>query len=100
MKKMNYTIIAAAAGLLIGSAGQVDAQSQAVGDDGIAASPKLRQMLNERQARTAAPVLPAEVTTYQGGTSEDLAASPKVQHMRSEEKAVGAPPSSTANVAR
>src|SRR6266567_5724321 len=99
MKKINYPLIAAVAGLLIASAGQANAQYQAVGDDGIAASPKVRQMLNERKARTAVSAFPTQVTTYQGGTSDKVAASPKVQQMRKEQQAIAAAPRSTPNVA-
>src|SRR5207244_9205194 len=55
MKSSNRLLIAAAALALFASASQIKAQSQAVGDDGIAASPKVRQMLNEWKARAAAP---------------------------------------------
>jgi len=98
MKNTNRFLIGAAALALLASAGQANAQYQAVGDDGIAASPKLRQMLNEQKARTAMPAVEPQVNTYQGGTSDNVAASPKVQEMRKEQKAVAAAPRAIPNI--
>jgi len=58
MKTTNKTLIAALAGIALFAA-PVQAQYKAVGDDGIAASPKVRAQLNERKARlnTATPAL-------------------------------------------
>ena len=81
MKNSNRLLIAAAALALFASAGQIKAQSQAVGDDGIAASPKVRQMLNKRKASAVAP---QEVTINQSVPQATIAASPKVQQMRNE----------------
>lgn len=81
MKNSNRLLIAAAALALFASAGQIKAQSQAVGDDGIAASPKVRQMLNERKARAA---VPEQVTIDLIVPQATIAASPKVQQMRNE----------------
>ena len=99
MKTTNHFLVAGAALGLLASAGQANAQYQAVGDDGIAASPKVRQMLNERRARTSSIAVAPQVATYQGGTSDNVAASPKVEQMRREQKAVVAAPRSTLNVA-
>ena len=85
MKNTNRFLIVAAAAILLASAGQSRAQYQAVGDDGIAASPKVRQMLEERKDRSACCVTPAEVTTYQATPQDNVVASPKVQQMRREE---------------
>jgi hypothetical protein len=69
------------AGLICATAAQTWAQSQVSGDDGITASPKVRQMLNERKAQiaasTAAPAAPAVSTTIPRNT--EMAASPKVR---------------------
>src|SRR5258708_36595634 len=81
MKNANRLLIAATALALFASAGQIKAQSQAVGDDGIAASPKVRQMLNERKARAAAP---QQVRINQVAPQTAVAASPKVQQMLNE----------------
>ena len=81
MKNSNRLLIAAAALALFASAGQSQAQYRAVGDDGIAASPKVRQMLNERKARAAAT---QQVTINQIVPQTTIAASPKVQQMLKE----------------
>jgi len=81
MKNSNRLLVAAVALALFVSAGQIKAQSQAVSDDGIAASPKVRQMLNERKASGATP---QQVTINQIVPQTKIAASPKVQQMRNE----------------
>ena len=92
MKNTHRFLISAVAAVLLASAGQIRAQSQAVGDDGIAASPKVRQMLNERKARTTATVATPQATT-QAIPQDNVAASPKVQQMRKERSALAATPS-------
>ncbi len=79
MKNSNRLLVAAVALALFVSAGQIKAQ--AVSDDGIAASPKVRQMLNERKASGATP---QQVTINQIVPQTKIAASPKVQQMRNE----------------
>src|SRR5256885_1240913 len=64
-------------------AGQSQAQYEAVGDDGIAASPKFRQMLNERKAMQSA-VGAAEITEFQPVGDAEIAASPKFREMLNE----------------
>jgi hypothetical protein len=55
MKTTNKTLIAALAGIVLFSfASPVQAQYNAVGDDGICASPKVRQMLTENKSRAIA----------------------------------------------
>lgn len=93
MKNTHRFLISAVAAVLLASAGQIRAQSQAVGDDGIAASPKVRQMLNERKARTTATVATPQATTHQAIPQDNVAASPKVQQMRKERSALAATPS-------
>ena len=73
MKNSNRLLVAAVALALFVSAGQIKAQSQAVSDDGIAASPKVRQMLNERKASGATP---QQVTINQIVPQTKIAASP------------------------
>lgn len=82
MKHSNRLLIAAAALALFVSAGQSQAQYRAVGDDGIAASPKVRQMLNEQKARAAAT---QQVTINRIVPQTTIAASPKVQQMLKEQ---------------
>jgi len=86
MKNTHRFLIAAAALALFASAGQVRAGgTDSCCDDGITASPKVRAMLDERNARCC----PAQtqVTTYQTTRQTDVAASPRVQQMRSERTA-------------
>src|SRR5437867_3773852 len=77
MKNTKSLLIAAAAIALFASAGQ--SRAQAVGDDGIAASPKLRQMLNEK--KTACCMPRAQVTTATTAPAPAVTASPRVQQM-------------------
>lgn len=53
--KIALAVVALAA---LAFAGTASAQYKPVGDDGIAASPRVRQMLNERKASTAPSVAP------------------------------------------
>src|SRR5438105_9297108 len=82
MKKLSYPLIAAVASLLIASASQVQAGgSSSCCDDGIAASPKVRAILDERcKSHCTAPAQMAVTTTRH----TDIAASPRVQQMRHE----------------
>ena len=57
------------------------AKTQAANSDGIAASPKVRQMLNERNASFSVVATPATPTR---GDSGYLAASPKLSQMLAE----------------
>src|SRR5437016_8920133 len=84
MKQKTLMVILAAGGLLLGSTSQSKAQYEPVGDDGIAASPKLRQQLNERQA---APMFQGggEVMVYESAGQGAIAASPKLSQTLAEE---------------
>jgi len=83
MKNTPRFLIAGAVLALFASAGQARAGGTAsCCDDGIAASPKVRAMLDERKARCCAAQTQA---TYRTTTPQtDIAGSPKVQQMRSE----------------
>jgi len=81
MKNSKRFLIAAAALALFASAGQVRAGgTDACCDDKIAASPKVRVMLNEQCNSRCTPPAQTAVTTTTRQT--DFAASPKVQQMR------------------
>ena len=84
MKNTHRFLVATAALVLFAFAGQAKAGGTAsCCDDGIAASPKVRAMLDERKARCC--TAQTQVTTYGTTTRQtDIAASPKVQQMRSE----------------
>lgn len=82
MKNTHGFLIVAAALALLASAGQAKAGgTDACCNDGIAASPKVRAMLDERCKSRCAP---AQVTVTTTTHRTDIAASPKVQQMRSE----------------
>ena len=92
MKNSNYLLVATATLVLLASAGQVTAGTGSCCgsccDDGIAASPKVRTMLDERcKSKCAAP---AVVTATTITRQTDVAASPKVQQMRAERTAAPA----------
>ena len=87
MKNTRYFLIVAAALAVFASAGQAKAGgssccSGSCCDDGIAASPKVRAMLDERCKSKCVTSVPATVNTITRQT--DIAASPRVQQMRNE----------------
>ena len=84
MKNTSRFLVAAAALALFASAGQTKAQSQLSADDAIAASPKVRQMLQEQKARV---MVAPQVMVQQTAAQDNVAASPKVQQMRKEQVA-------------
>src|SRR5882724_3060759 len=84
MKNRNRFLIAAAALALFASAGPVNAGgTDACCQDNIAASPKVRVMLNEQCNNRCAVPTKGAVSTITRQT--DVAASPKVQQMRAEQ---------------
>jgi hypothetical protein len=82
MKNSKRFLIATAALALFASAGQVKAGgTDSCCDDNIAASPKVRAMIDERKAACCAA--PSHVSTTQTITRQtDVTASPKLQQMR------------------
>src|SRR5438034_7310627 len=76
--KITKPLVILATGFLLCWAGQTKAEYQTVGDDGIAASPKLRQILNERKASQAA-MGAADVPDQPIVGRSEIVASPKVQ---------------------
>jgi hypothetical protein len=96
MKKLNYPIIAAVAGLLIASAGQVRAGgtdaccSSTCCHDNIAASPKVRTTINERCESKCTSMTHGSVTTTTITPQTAVAGSPKVQQMQSERASTSA----------
>ncbi len=91
--KMNKILFAAALATALGIASQANAQFKVNEDDGIAASPKVRQMLNERKASKAAAAVSQNAPTtgfyagYRAVGSDGIAASPKVRQMLDEQRA-------------
>lgn len=101
MKNTNRLLALAGASLLLAWPGQSMAQSMAVGDDGIAASPKVRQMLNERKARSATTGTRsgAQVAGYKATGDDGITASPKLRQLLDARKAAAPATGSTAQVA-
>lgn len=106
MTKLNQILFATILAGTIALASSASAQYRAIGDDGIAASPKVRQMLNERQAAKAASLASAKSTTptvasagYRATGDDGITASPKVRQMLAERKVVvtGAPSAEVAS---
>src|SRR5882762_2308486 len=90
MKNTHRFLIAAAAVALFASAGQARAGSSLCCDDGIAASPKVRAMLDERKARCC--MVSQQVTIHQTAPRNYVAASPKVQQMKDGQKTLAVAP--------
>ena len=80
MKNTKLILIAATVALLA-STSQSQAQYKAVGDDGIAASPKLRQFLNERGKPMVKGVRSTQVVSvgYRATGADGITASPKLR---------------------
>ena len=87
MKKLDKVLFVAAFAAVSSLAGQASAQYQATDNDGITASPKLRQQLNERNQVTSMPSMSVVTVGYVGG-GEDGVASPKLRQQLAERKAV------------
>jgi len=87
MKTLTYPLIYAVAGLLVASAGKVNAGdsssccSASCCNATVAASPKVRAMLDERCKNQCAPVEPAVSASTTTTPHTALAASPKVLQM-------------------
>ncbi len=89
---MSQILFAFAIATTLGIATHANAQFKVNEDDGIAASPRVRQMLNERKAsKAAAAILKIAPTTdlyagYRAVGSDGIAASPKVRQMLDEQR--------------
>ena len=81
MKNTKLVLITAAAVALLASTNQGKAQYNAVGDDGIAASPKLRQFMNERGKPMVKDVRSTQVVSvgYRATGVDGITASPKLR---------------------
>ncbi len=91
--KINRILFAGAIAAILSFAGQARAQYKINEDDGIAASPKVRQMLNERKASQAAAALSKSGAAtgfyagYRPAGSDGIAASPRTRQMLDEQRA-------------
>jgi hypothetical protein len=88
MKNLNKVLLAAAVAATVGLATNASAQYKAVGNDGIAASPKLRQMLDERAASHHVAPQTHTVGVRYRSPAAGVTASPKVLHILDSQKVV------------
>jgi outer membrane murein-binding lipoprotein Lpp len=90
MKTLNRILLAAVLATTFSLAGSANAQYKVNEDDGIAASPKVRQMLNERKAARAQPAAAKYVVAFTVSTKVDdgIAASPRLRQQLAERKAM------------
>lgn len=90
MKNTNRFLVLAAAAIFLASASQSKAQYRAVGDDGIAASPKHRQFLNESGKRMVkgTPSTVVGSVGYQATGRDGITASPKLRQMIDDSRGV------------
>lgn len=97
MKNANKFLLVAAAAAMFSLATSASAQSSVgyrpTGDDGITASPKVRQMLNERKAVPSTPSTTVASVGYQPTGSDGITASPKARQMLDSRKTVASAPS-------
>lgn len=93
MKKLNRIIFAAAVAATLSVVNSATAQFKPVIDDGIAASPRIRQMLDER--KVVAKSSPAEVGLlgYQASGQDGITAPPSIRQRLSEMKTIASTPS-------
>ncbi len=94
---MNRILLAATITIVLGPLNHAAAQAQMSGPNGLAASPKVRQMLSERPAKSSEATVAAPVTQARNQRTSALAASPKVQQMM-QDNAKSTVADATANV--
>ena len=87
MRALNQFLFASVITVTLGLACQTNAQYKPTSDDGITASPRVRQQLDERMvaARLTAPATLVTATRRPAGL-DGIAASPKVRQMLAERK--------------
>ena len=95
MKNRNLILILAAATALLASTSQSKAQYRAVGDDGMAASPKLRQFMNERGKPMVKGARSTAVVSvgYRATGVDGITASPKLRQFINDSRGVESTPS-------
>jgi hypothetical protein len=94
MKNLKRFLIVAALAATFGLAGRANAQYQPTGDDGITASPRLRQQIDERKKVSSTPSATAVAVGYRIATDDGIAASPRLRQQLNERKTVVSVPSS------
>jgi hypothetical protein len=93
MKNFNKFALVAASIAMFGLANQASAQYRPTGDDGITASPKHRQFLDEHKTVASAPSFAVASVGYQAVGDDGIAASPKLRQMLDQRKMVASAPS-------
>ena len=88
MKNLNTVLFTAALAATVSLAANASAQLKPAADDGIAASPKVRQMLDERAAAAQATLSAPVRVAYHTPETQDVTASPKVLQSLAERKGV------------
>src|SRR5262249_10762838 len=91
----NILFVAVMAAMFL--ANRVNAQYQAVAEDGTAASPKVRQMLNERKAVSSTSS--ATGSSVQTVSEDRIIASPRARQMLNETRVVASTPSMSTTLA-
>lgn len=93
MKNMNRITFAAAVAASLSLIASASAQFKPVEEDGIAASPKIRQMLNERKADANPAPAEGGSVGYQATGRDGITAPPSVRQRLSERKVITSTPS-------
>jgi hypothetical protein len=97
MKHLNKTLVIAALVAVFGLANSASAQNSAgyrpTGDDGITASPKLRQFLNEHRTVSSTPSTTVASVGYRATGDDGITASPKLRQQLAERRTVASTPS-------
>jgi hypothetical protein len=88
MKTLNQILFSAVIAATLGLANQASAQLKAGEDDGIAATPRVRQMMNERKGPQTGSAVSFHAPTpgAQLSHATGLAASPKLRQMLEEQR--------------
>lgn len=90
MKNTNMVLILTAVGALLASTSQSNAQYRAVGDDGIAASPRLRQFLDASGKRMVkgTPARAVASVGYRATGRDGITASPRLRQIIDDSRGV------------
>ena len=84
MTKLNQILLTVAVAGTITMANSASAQYRAAGGDGIAASPKVRMVLDEQKRNTALISPSTAVADYRAVGADGIAASPKLRQQLDE----------------